>query len=648
MPSTDDEGPRATYGPDQSTYSVLPPAKNLGALREIPVFEPDKEGSVGVGDFLEAVENAASLGNLDANDIMKVMPMRLRGPAKGFLKTYLASKQVGSDVFGLGHLWKDFKRGLFNRFRKPTDPVAHLLQLTSCQQGDTETARGYAQRLKSLAYKTWPQFTQSQDEPIRQLGEKLIYQHFLKGLKPTNLERIHLKGIGDMDAAVIELTSKETFDALQRSGGRSVRVNQIGEETPRALEEIRGAVRELRETVATHIASTAEALSHALGSHTLSAPYSAAGHGRADALPFHAPVPPAYGAARLPVRPSLSAGGGIRLRSVTGGELANIGEAVLMVEIGAFKLEHKMCVIQGLPYDVLLGIDFIKASRMVLNAAEGCVQIGSSRVPFASSCGLYNGPRAVCLSTDVTVPSRHVCVIAAKLDTAGRGSSEKLVEFVPQPPEETLEPFLEVPSLVAKTNSAGYIQIPLVNPTEDDIQLPAGYELGQTQLYEGLVATSFVKLNSITETLSYPLPNMQRILEDLGRNKGFVSSMDMTKSFYQIRVLPECAKLAGGEESPARRERAAGSGPERVSPCPAEEGWYDAEPPSPPPASHAHSAANGAAPPIEAAEAAPVGPRARGGTGGIAGCRFRYIGRFRGSRRTTGSQLQQGRRCRLK
>ncbi|XP_043190586.1 translation initiation factor IF-2-like [Amphibalanus amphitrite] len=297
MPTTDDEGPRATYGPDQSTYSVLPPAKNLGALREIPMFEPDKEGSVGVGDFLEAVENAASLGNLDANDIMKVMPMRLRGPAKGFLKTYLASKQVGSDVFGLGHLWKDFKRGLFNRFRKPTDPVAHLLQLTSCQQGDTETARGYAQRLKSLAYKTWPQFTQSQDEPIRQLGEKLIYQHFLKGLKPTNLERIHLKGIGDMDAAVIELTSKETFDALQRSGGRSVRVNQIGEETPRALEEIRGAVRELRETVATHIASTAEALSHALGSHTLSAPYSAAGHGRADALPFHAPVPPAYGAA---------------------------------------------------------------------------------------------------------------------------------------------------------------------------------------------------------------------------------------------------------------------------------------------------------------------------------------------------------------
>ena len=67
MAFTGDDGSRATDGPDQSNYSVLPPAKNLGALREIPEFEPDKEGGVSVGDFLEAVENAASLENLDAS-----------------------------------------------------------------------------------------------------------------------------------------------------------------------------------------------------------------------------------------------------------------------------------------------------------------------------------------------------------------------------------------------------------------------------------------------------------------------------------------------------------------------------------------------------------------------------------------------------
>ena len=44
--------------------------------------------------------------------------------------------------------------------------------------------------------------------------------------------------------------------------------------------------------------------------------------------------------------------------------------------------------------------------------------------------------------------------------------------------------------MIAETSSAGYIhpQVQLINPTDDDMQLPAGYELGQTQLYEGLVA----------------------------------------------------------------------------------------------------------------------------------------------------------------
>ena len=216
--------------------------KNLGALREIPVFEPEKDGGVSVNDFLEAVQNAASLGNLDLDDVMRVMPMRLKGPAKGYYRTFLSSKQVGPNPEGrsLGHLWPDFKRGLRDRFRKTTDPVAYLMQLTNCQQGDTETARGYAQRVKTLAYKTWPQFTQSQDEPTRRMGESLIYQHFLKGLKPNHIERIHLKGIRDMDTAVLELTNKETFDALQRNGGRTMKVNMIGEEVPSKTEDLRG------------------------------------------------------------------------------------------------------------------------------------------------------------------------------------------------------------------------------------------------------------------------------------------------------------------------------------------------------------------------------------------------------------------------
>ena len=66
-------------------------------------------------------------------------------------------------------------------------------------------------------------------------------------------------------------------------------------------------------------------------------------------------------------------------------------------------------------------------------------------------------------------------MVAVKLDTAGRHSSKKLVKFVSQSPEETPEPILEVPSMIAETSSAGYIQAQLINPTDDDVQLHAGF-----------------------------------------------------------------------------------------------------------------------------------------------------------------------------
>ena len=268
-----------TYQPDQTNYSrVFNSSKNLGALREIPVFEPDAEGGVNVNDFLEAVDNAAFLGNLDNNDVMRVMPMRLRGAAKGYYRTYLVSKRVNPENMGLGALWPDFKRGLKDRFGKATDSVANLMQLTRCQQADTESARSYAQRVKTLAYKTWPTFTQSQDESTRLMGESLIYQHFLKGLKPDNIERIHLKGIKDLDAAVLELTNKETFDSLQRTGDRTARVNLVGEGMPTDAEQLRGEMRELKDTISAHITETAELLrAHAYVTQSAPKSYSGAG-----------------------------------------------------------------------------------------------------------------------------------------------------------------------------------------------------------------------------------------------------------------------------------------------------------------------------------------------------------------------------------
>ena len=386
-------------------------------------------------------------------------------------------------------------------------------------------------------------------------------------------------------------------------------------------------------------------------------------------------------------QPALTTDGSVQLRSVTGGTLNNLGGLKVPVSVGRVETPQEVQVIDGLPYDLLLGIDYIRASRMVLNAAEGYVQMGGSCVPFESSCRLYNGPRIVSLARAVKVPAGHITEIPVRLDQFGRKPTPMLVDFTPTPPEDTPFPQLEVQEVLAETSPSGHVRVAVSNPTDTDVTLPSGYVLGKSILHEGQVASvqvsppaagdvtgndrekqwagrwpsrqayleqfpldhlsgdvrakvesllcefeaifashdydlgkieiaahtiklkpgaepihsrpypctehqrqelhrqlqemlkhdliepaydgfsspcilvkkpnatsgtdawrlcqSFVKLNAVTETISYPLPNMQRLLEDLGRHRGCFSSMDMTKSFYQIRILPECAKLAG-------------------------------------------------------------------------------------------------------
>ena len=188
-------------------------------------------------------------------------------------------------------------------------------------------------------------------------------------------------------------------------------------------------------------------------------------------------------------RPALEAGGGIQLRSVDGGLLNNLGRVRVAVKVGHATIEQEAHVIGKLPYDLLLGIDFIRSSRMVLNAAEGYVQVGGRCLPLTSSCRMYNGPRMVSLSKPVKVPAGHVSSVAVSTDTLSDAGVVRMVEFSPVHPEDTPFPQLEVPELTAETNASGQILVPVCNPSEVDVTLPAGYVLGQTTLFEGLVAS---------------------------------------------------------------------------------------------------------------------------------------------------------------
>ena len=410
-------------------------------------------------------------------------------------------------------------------------------------------------------------------------------------------------------------------------------------------------------------------------------------------------------------KPTIGPGAPIQLRSVTGNVLPNQGEVNLPVTIGNHTTTVKAQIISGIPFQCILGINFIRDADLILRTAENCVQIGQEKVPFTSRCGNYNGPRAVTTIQAVTIAPRQGVRLTVKPDLLQPG--EQMVEFSPLTGGAAIHPLLEIQPLAAKTSESGLMQIDLVNRSDESIDLSAGVVVGTTVHFEGTVATinfdtlnppaekvgrngviqdeetvspqsvpnpsrvkeeaptegrlwrhrwasrdaflkhfhldhlghklrnklesllcqyegifashdfdlgqiqiathtikiqpdatpvycrpfrcseferqelhrqlelmlkhgliepayegfrspvllvkkpgatsksdqyrlvqSFVKLNAVTEPIRYPLPNMQQILEDLGRHRGYFSSLDMTKSFWQLRIRPECAKYA--------------------------------------------------------------------------------------------------------
>ena len=108
--------------PDREFYSAPPRGgpKNLGALREVVTYDPDREerGGITIRDFLESATGAATLGNLDGGDLMQVMPMRLQGAAKTFYRTFMESKGLNPSSPTLGSHWDDFRKALRDRFTK--------------------------------------------------------------------------------------------------------------------------------------------------------------------------------------------------------------------------------------------------------------------------------------------------------------------------------------------------------------------------------------------------------------------------------------------------------------------------------------------------------------------------------------------------
>ena len=186
-------------------------------------------------------------------------------------------------------------------------------------------------------------------------------------------------------------------------------------------------------------------------------------------------------------KPILRPGAAIQLRSVTGNILPNQGETELPVTIGPQTTKVKAQVISGIPFQCILGIDFIRTANLILRAAENCVQLGQERVPITSRCGNYDGPRAVSSVQALTLDPQQGAIVTVQSGLARKG--RQLFEFVPLNEESKAHPSLKVTELLGETSETGLFQIQIANPTDHTVHLPAGTLLGSTVPIEGTVAT---------------------------------------------------------------------------------------------------------------------------------------------------------------
>jgi hypothetical protein len=114
----------------------------------IPKWTESDKG-VPLEEFLEAVEIAARLGNWTEADMVQITILRLMDSARVFYEGNL-------DLHNKQITWADFRAIFQQRFRDVRTDQFHFTHLQTAAQRKDESIQEFADRCRTLAYKTIP------------------------------------------------------------------------------------------------------------------------------------------------------------------------------------------------------------------------------------------------------------------------------------------------------------------------------------------------------------------------------------------------------------------------------------------------------------------------------------------------------------
>ena len=142
-----------------------------------------------------------------------------------------------------------------------------------------------------------------------------------------------------------------------------------------------------------------------------------------------------------------------------------VGEAMVVLEIGDVKATHRVYVCTGLSHDLLVGIDFFRGHKCVLDFAKGTVSTGQGEAKMS-----FHSLNHVCrvqVADTVTLAPNMVIDIPCKVESPSLGSMVGVVE-----PEDRFESrYCAGVMRTAATLKEGRLNVRVFNPNDKPIKV---------------------------------------------------------------------------------------------------------------------------------------------------------------------------------
>ncbi|KAG8322069.1 hypothetical protein J6590_031333, partial [Homalodisca vitripennis] len=181
---------------DQPLPAVPTRLIDLSVANLVEVFRGDGSGP-SVKDFFRLFENAAGTGRWSKEDMVRVLQLKVKGPAATFISTLI--EHSGQDI-----IYDDIKKSVIDRFTGKHTQQYHYSNLSNAQQQKGESVEAFADRVRRLGVLT----ISHRVDPVEQ---RIVHEE-----AEMRMLNAFLHGLSGMTGQVTRHKFPETWDEAVR------------------------------------------------------------------------------------------------------------------------------------------------------------------------------------------------------------------------------------------------------------------------------------------------------------------------------------------------------------------------------------------------------------------------------------------------